>query len=136
MDRKNNIIWLCEELDMSTSMLAGMLGITERTLLANKEVLKRDARLDRLTQVMLELKSEVPQCEGKRLNAIFHNSYIKLDDEDDEESSGISLIGYVNWSVRDNQEFCPAYVHAALWDYYKWIEEDKAKQPWYKRWFK
>jgi hypothetical protein len=134
MNRQQNIIWLCEVLDMTTAMLAGALGVTERTLLADKDSSKRDGRLNRLLQVVHELRSEVPKCSNELLRTILYNSYIKLNNSDDDEENGMSLMGYVNWSAEE--EFCSTYVHAALWDYYKWIEEDWIKQPWYKRWLK
>lgn len=95
---KQIVMNLMDMLDTSPTSLAGMLGVSERSLsdwkgrtLANLP--PKAHRLTRLYEVVKMVKTLRPDYSTQKIKALLENGRIPLGGADDEES--ISLIGYI-----------------------------------------
>lgn len=86
--------------DISRTVLAGMLGVTERSLSewdtrAIGDATPKALRLDLLFRVIGLIKSEFKDVPAKMYREILENSRYVFDKEDEEDGS-VSLLGLIN----------------------------------------
>ena len=104
---KHAIETLCPTLGVSRTTLAGMLGITERSLsewenLGTGDSTPKSKRLLLLYNVVRLFSKEFPKMPAKAYKEVLENSRV-IFDPDDEEDGSISLINLI---VAEPEEKC------------------------------
>ena len=130
MDKKKNvghvIKMLCQKLDISEIQLAGLVGLTAksldkwRTLVADdylpskaKRILRLKDIIDRVERINKDMKYLSFTPNPKNLMAVLSSGRVEVDSRLDDDESSVSLLGLVNL---DEIEIWDVHIRAAIMD--------------------
>lgn len=115
---------LMRNLDISKSNLAGMVGVSERTLdewgkASIDDFASKSNRLIALYNVVRLIKKERPNISAKDCRCFLYNSRIVFDPEDEEEGS-VSMISFI-LAHPEEKDWISAY-NSALEEYEEFVK--------------